>query len=288
MRIAFLFLLAISCRDAVAENLPLLERMTERGIAITDDQTCVVPGPSLRSDQDAARRQEILDDLAGGRGWKNFSRKSVSAPVAIDVKYVKDAGGARIGHQVHSAFIVHVPLETLKNEEIMEQLFGKPDDAEETQDFALEELTSEELKSVGIDAIGENESYGAIQMPLLKRVIVRGVIRTQKLVADDSVIVVWEIDPRFSSESSGRNNWAPIEQDDLGKKHEGDKQIYRGAGGYMVVSQLSELEGACLVESHIVLHEPEEWFRGSNVLRSKLPILMQESARSFRRKLMDK
>jgi hypothetical protein len=121
---------------------------------------------------------------------------------------------------------------------------------------------------------------------LLNRVIVRAVIRNQRWVTDDAVTVVWQIDPRFTGEPSHRNTWAPIERDDLGKKHEGEKHPYRGAGGYISIRQLPELDDACLVEARMVLHEPEDWFSGSNVLRSKLPIMMQESARSFRRKLM--
>ncbi len=289
IRIEILFLIVICCcGSGFAETPPLLQRFTETGIAINDQQTCLLPKPSLQAGQDAAARKAILEDLAGGRGWKNFSRKSVMAPVAIDVKYIKDANGERIGHQAHSAFIVHAALESLKDEELMKQVFGEPEDVEDAEDFVVEELKEEELESSGIDPVGENESYGTIQMPLLKRVIIRGVVHTERLLGDDSVIIVWEIDPRFTSDDSGRNTWALINRDDLGNKQEGEQQPYQGAGGYMVVSRLTELPGACLVESHLVLHEPPEWFRGSNVLRSKLPILMQESARSFRRKLTEK
>jgi hypothetical protein len=64
-----------------------------------------------------------------------------------------------------------------------------------------------------------------------------------------------------------------------------DSHPYEGAGGYMHVAKLSDPSGACLIETWMVLHEPTEWFRGSNLLRSKLPLMIQESVRKFRRHL---
>ena len=288
MRYVALGLIVCCGSVPAAAEIALLDRFTETGIVIDGDQACVVPKPSLHAGQDAESRQKVLDDLAGGRGWKSFRRRSVVAPVEIDVKYIKDSEGNRIGHQAHSAFIVHAPLQSLKDRELMQQVFGEPNDDQEAEDFAVAEFPVEDLQKYGIEVVGEHESYGTIQVPLLKRVIVRGVIQTQRSVTDDQVVITWQIDPRFTGGPGGRNTWAPIERDDFGKKLEGKPQPYQGAGGYMCVTRLNEVPNACLVESHLVLHEPKQWFRGSNVLRSKLPLIMQESARSFRRKLMEK
>jgi hypothetical protein len=35
----------------------------------------------------------------------------------------------------------------------------------------------------------------------------------------------------------------------------------------------------------MLMHEPTQWFSGSNFIRSKLPLAIQEGARSFRRSL---
>lgn len=289
MRATLLILVALSGHLALADDATLLDDITGKGVAILDDQTCVLPKPSLQPGLDAAARKEVLDDLAGGRGWKHFSRKSISAPVAIKVQYVKDANGERIGHQVHSVFVAHASLETLKNAELMEQMFLQPESSnEESEDFSASELEPAELKAAGIEAVAEHESYRLVELPLLKKVIVRGVMRSQRLVSDDSVTLVWEIDPRFTGDATNRNTWASVSTDDSETLVEGEKQPYRGAGGYMHISELSELENACLVESYFVLHEPSEWFRGSAMLRSKLPLLLQDSAKKFRRKLMDK
>jgi len=244
----------------------------------------VLPKPSLQPGQDAAKRKEVLVDLAGGRGWKHFSRKSISAHVATEVKYIKNADGDRIGHQVHNAFIVHASWDKLKDADLSDQLFlesAPPDNV------AARKLDPAEWKAAGIDAIAENESFGLVELPLLERVVVRGVMRSVRMVDDDSVTVVWELDPRFTGGASPSNTWAAISEDDSGEWMEGEQHPYRGAGGYLHISRLTELENACLVEMRMVLHEPKDWFRGSAVLRSKLPLLLQQGAKDFRRKVMD-
>ena len=40
-----------------------------------------------------------------------------------------------------------------------------------------------------------------------------------------------------------------------------------------------------LCEAHVVFHEPTDWFRGSNFLRSKTPLMVKENVDKLRRKL---
>ena len=56
-------------------------------------------------------------------------------------------------------------------------------------------------------------------------------------------------------------------------------------GGYMKASRLAQPSGAVLVEYHLVFEEPQGWFGGSNLLRSKLPLVCQDGVRKFRRRM---
>ena len=76
-----------------------------------------------------------------------------------------------------------------------------------------------------------------------------------------------------------------IERDQLGKTKLGPPTPYAGLGGYIKVTGLHEPAGALLVECHAVFDEPQGWFDGKNLLRSKLPLVVQENVRTFRRKL---
>ncbi|MES1213546.1 MAG: hypothetical protein ABUL64_03085, partial [Singulisphaera sp.] len=81
------------------------------------------------------------------------------------------------------------------------------------------------------------------------------------------------------------NSWSPLERDASGKLSVGAAKAYSGLGGYMKMTELVEPAGALFVECHIVFDEPEAWFHGKNFLRSKLPLVVQDNVRSFRRKL---
>ena len=41
------------------------------------------------------------------------------------------------------------------------------------------------------------------------------------------------------------------------------------------------------MEYHVAFVEPQGWFHGTNLLRSKLPIVAQEMVRKFRRNLSE-
>ena len=70
-----------------------------------------------------------------------------------------------------------------------------------------------------------------------------------------------------------------------GAQQLGDPHPYSGFGGYIKVSELVEPAGALLIEMHFVFDEPEGWFGGKNLLRTKLPLAVQENVRKFRGEL---
>jgi hypothetical protein len=102
----------------------------------------------------------------------------------------------------------------------------------------------------------------------------------------DGVEVAWQFDPRFRDHER-RATWSRIEENELGSRAEGPRQAYQGSGGIVTVRRLSSEAGVDLlvVESRAVIGEPEAWFQGSNLLRSKMPLAAQEGVRTLRRRL---
>jgi hypothetical protein len=92
------------------------------------------------------------------------------------------------------------------------------------------------------------------------------------------------MDDRFQNDKQYPNIWRHINVVEEEEKL-GSPQPYTGMAGYVLVTKLPEPAGALLVEMHFLLHEPPTWFGGRNLLRSKLPTLIQDNVRSFRRKL---
>ncbi|MGB7345465.1 MAG: hypothetical protein WBD20_14720 [Pirellulaceae bacterium] len=268
---------------AKADSPLLLEAITGEGIEIPLLGKAVIDKPSIKSSQTADQRAAVLKAIAGGAGWKRFSRNSVVAPVSIDLDYLKDDAGTRMGHRVHLAFVVHASLETLKDKDLMKQMFSNDEKSEDAEAVESEKITDEDLSKLGINS-DDTTSFASVEFPLLDKVLVRGVLQLQQQTEDDTIVLAIKADPRFGE----RNSWSPISDD--GQTSPPDWRAYEGAGGYLSVTRLSETDGdglssACLIESRFVVYEPVDWFSGSNLLRSKLPLMLQESARSLRRKL---
>lgn len=269
---------------SLGDSPKVMSLITDTGVLIGRDQLVSLPPPILDGDLGTEQRQKRLKELAGGAGWKRFSRNSAVAPVAIDLKYLKDLDGNRIGHLIHIAFVVHADLDTLQDMDMMKQMFGEVKEIGEAEGIQSHELASEKLDVLGIER-DELSSYVAVQLPLLERVLVRGVLHLQQMVDSDSINVAWHLDPRFNNDDEINNAWARIEKEIPADSNALLWLSFQGCGGYLSVYRLNEVPGASLIEVRMVLHEPSDWFHGSNRLRSKLPLMLQEIARDFRRKL---
>jgi hypothetical protein len=163
--------------------------------------------------------------------------------------------------------------------------------------FDPKELSVEVLKKVGIDTSGsELRRFSTMRVPLMNRVVIEGTARIERFEKDDSVIIAWQLEPRFSSDdvknssdiTAYANRYRKVVRNELGKEVESEPVSYMGCGGYMAVTQTGLEENQLLIESRMAILEPDEWFAGSNFLRSKFPAALQESAQNFRRKLSSK
>jgi hypothetical protein len=153
------------------------------------------------------------------------------------------------------------------------------------------ELSAIDLAKRGIQVDERDdyrERYLAGSFALFDRVRLRGTVFTTETLNDESAMFAVMLDPRFSDDAEYPNLWQPVRRDETGKLTVGKAHTYQGAGSYMKATQLKEPADAILVEYHMVFEEPEGWFNGANLLRSKLPILVQDSVRKFRRKLAER
>ncbi len=238
---------------------------------------------STLSGIDGNQQSAVLATLAGDDGWEKFSKATQVAPVRIRIQPVLDTNQKRIGHDIRSAFVLHCSLETLKNQELLETVFGKSSE----QGFQMRELTKLELDSVSLSEEEQKKSrFLVIEFPLLQRVQIASVLRLQMETTSSQIQAHWYVDRRWEGKIDSINQYALLKEDEFGKKRAQPPVPYYGMGGTLFVTQLQQPDTALLVESQLVLFEPEEWFHGSNQLRSKLPLTFQENARTFRRRVM--
>ena len=266
----------------------LLEEMTTEGVQFRQGVKVVLPVPTLTSDAFSKTSDEqtekLRKQLAGNDSWDRFTRDSVVAPVTIKLEYVIDAAGERVGHSVHSAFIVHAKLDSLGDKELMQQIFGKPE-SNAGSGMKVTELSEADLKAAQSTAPVTDEkgglkvTYSQVDFTLLDKIRLNGVLRIERSFTPSSTTIAWILDPHFSANEKLRGTWSKIS--DAADKSE----PYTGWGGYMNVTRVSDSPEMLLIESRMLLHELPEWFSGSNFVRSKLPLVIQEGARNFRRKL---
>ena len=103
--------------------------------------------------------------------------------------------------------------------------------------------------------------------------------------SDESISLASQLDPRFIDDPDFPNQWQSVTRNDLGQLVLGEAVPYVAAGFYVKATRLQGEEDAIFIEYHHVFEEPEGWFRGVNLLRSKLPLIVQDRVRKFRRQL---
>jgi hypothetical protein len=228
---------------------------------------------------------ELLDKAAGRVPVELFLRRSINAPFSLTIGSVDKKEGERCAQEIDLKFVAYGKLDAVLESDFLKQfLSGKEKKGGGDRTTILE---PDELKERGIrllNAGNRKEQYGTLTLGLLNKVQVDGVTRSVRTNSPHFVLSAMRIDDRFQNDKQYPNIWRHInvveEEEKLGPPHP-----YTGLAGYVLVTKLPEPAGALLVEMHFLLHEPPDWFGGRNLLRSKLPTVIQDNVRSFRRKL---
>lgn len=274
-------------REGTSHPNPLLRRLLTDGVRL-DAETVVTPDrPRMTAAETAAGRREAVERAAGRYGWDAFVRPSVVAPFSLQISAVRSADDRRIGHRLDLAFVAYAELSDLRDRDLLTRIAESLRDREAAAEGG-EVLGDQALADAGVETLrgpGVTQRFVSGSFALMDRVRVRGVIHVVEAFSEDSLSVVWELDERFGSTGDDRNVWQSIGRDRLGGREYGPEKPYRGHAGYIQATRLEEPAGALFIESWVVLHEPEAWFAGGNLLRSKLPVATQQSVRQLRREL---
>ena len=145
------------------------------------------------------------------------------------------------------------------------------------------------MKQLGLaseDTPEQVQRYFYSTFGLFDRVLVSATRRVVITRNAESVLVAATVDPRFSRSAAHPNQWQSVaeERDELKL---GPPQVYESAGLYAKVTRLAAPPGALFIEYHHAFCEPKEWFGGSALLRSKIPMIAQDAVRKLRRRLAD-
>jgi len=92
------------------------------------------------------------------------------------------------------------------------------------------------------------------------------------------MVIAARISHAFDEPGEITNHWRNLADD-------GPKQPLEESVSYAKITRLHEPAGALFVELHAAFAEPEAWFRGAPILRSKFSLVAQDQIRRLRREL---
>jgi hypothetical protein len=261
-----------------AQN-PLYKSLLDPGLGVGPDLKAKFPAPTMPDGLDGAKQKAIItalikDDYA----YDDFTRKSVVAPQLLKLRDVMPSDPKAPARGVDVWFIAHGDLKALDDEKFLERLVnvGKGEGKGKS-------LTKEDLAKRKITLADEKrEGFGHVEFDFLEKVHLKATGRAVWTKTDDSVLVAAEVDPRFRGDAEFANQWQSIIKEG-GTTKLGPLNPWNGAAFYLKITRLAEPAGALFVEQHVIFVEPTGWFDGANLLRSKLPLVIQNNVRTMRK-----
>ena len=278
----------VACRHSVGNEL--LDTLVERGVQLGPQETVRLPKPVVDEQMTEPAKREAIAALMGGRyEWETFARRSVVSPFVLKISE-NDRQAGNIGRQIDLYFIAYGPLEKLASDDYLrKQLRIAASDSDTASGGSVKLLTADELakRELHDEQPPDDAQWVAVESSFLGKVRISLTTRNVKSASKNSVEVASIVDSRFDDDAQYPNAWRSITADEGGRRQLGSPERYPGLASYMKATKLGDAGDMLFVEYHVAFAEPEGWFHGTNLLRSKLPIVAQDMVRKFRRNLDD-
>lgn len=270
--------------DHAADN-PLYKALLDPGLTVGENLKVKLPPPTMPDGLDAAKQKAVIQQVIGADyDYAEFTRKSVVAPSLLRVRDAQPSDPKAPARGVDVYFVAYGDLAATDDEKFLERLTGGGK-ADPKADGKARGLNRDELARRKIEfpaGAEKKEGYGQVEFDFLEKVRLKFTGHAMWSKSAESAVAAAEIDPRFRADPEFPNEWRPITAEG-GAKKLGLPQPYGGAGLYVKITKLAEPPGGLFVEQHIVFAEPTGWFDGANLLRSKLPLVVQSNVRDMRR-----
>jgi hypothetical protein len=279
-------LLAMASLSQAAEQNVILDNLLERGVSIGSTRLRL-PTATLADGLSARQQKQSLAQISDdNHPLDALVHKAVVAPFVLRIQDEPNAGQGR-PRRVDLWFVAHGDFDHLSDEDFLKRQVDT--EMKSQQGGSLTEgaiLTEDQLRARKIEIVPD-ERFLTVNLELFNRVNVRGTMRARLSRGPESVTVAATLEPRFAQDHEFPNAWRSLQLNDAGRVVVGPARPYGGAAWYCKATRLKQPQGAVLVEYHIAFDEPEGWFNGANLLRSKLPLLVQDGVRKFRRRFAE-
>lgn len=261
------------------------------GAAVSDDAAAAMPEfkPTLRDGMTADQQLQAIRSILGNLEEERFFRSSIVSPFVFEMKPLSklENGGQR--QRLDVWFVAYGKLEDIEEKKMMDDLTGPeakstPGLPEIARALDEEEMKARDLK-FGNQPDGSGRSYGIMGANILDKAFVTGITSSRYRKTDDSIELFLRLSPSLLDDADFPARWHSISKADDGAFQLGKPNPYTDLAALIKVTELVGVEDGLFVEVHVVYAEPYGWFEGRNLLRSKLPPVLQDLVRKFRRKL---
>lgn len=286
--VSVIFMMAMAAESRSSADNLVFDILVGAGVPVAADEKVVLPRPTLPDGLDSAgQRRQVQSAIEGKHSWDEYTRRAVVAPLVLRISD-DSTSDRRIGRRLDLWFIAYGNLNLLRTDDFFTRQIGLASaDIEADGHSHAKLLTDEQIAKRGLPRpiSAADARFVAVQSTLLDRVQLSVTTRNMKSESGESVCIASLLDEHFAMDQEFPNTWRAITRDNAGRKQLGPPQVYVGMGSYVKATRLIEPEGALFIEYHLAFAEPKEWFQGTNLLRSKLPIVAQDAVRKFRRSL---
>ncbi|QDU90859.1 hypothetical protein Pla175_42720 [Pirellulimonas nuda] len=273
---------------------PVVNELATEGFEVAEGVRVIVSPPTVDASMDAEAQRAAVAALVGELRMEQFMKDSVVSPFELSIG---EAGAELPSAKVRTldlAFVAYGKLAVVRDKDLMQSVLGggRGGEGREAEEDGFEKygegLTQQECQERGFDLQLKGASRHHLtrfRFPLIEKVMIAGIVEGdgrdfQAMLVESSMSPVSMLDDKDFP-----TVWQEIPRGAQGDEDLGEPQPWRGLAGYLQTTELKFEPGAILVECHGVFVEPYDWFKGRNLLASKLPIVVKNNVTDFRRKL---
>jgi hypothetical protein len=276
---------------AADEPNAIVTELTEKGLPATvpGTRTPKLPLPTMADGLSAQEQRTILKEVAGkNRRVEDLLHDAVVSPFVLKITDIPGEGKSAY-RLIDVWFVAYGQADRFWEEDFYQTLLevggaGR----QEKLPTRRGTLDAKALEERGIqlqDSDNRKERIFYATVPVFDRVLLSVTRRILVTRQDGSLLLAAAIDGRFANDKQYPNQWRPLTRTPNGEFSIGSPQPYTASGSYAKITPLVEPAGALFIEHHQLLDEPEGWFDGKAILRSKLPLAVQDTVRKLRRQL---